>query len=57
MARHKSMPAKSLYLLLKENGVLVRYFDIPRIDNFLRVTVGTMDEMQTFIKTLKKIVG
>ena len=57
MAQHREMPAKQLYLRLKEEGILVRYFDMPRINNFLRVTVGTMDDMEIFIKTLEKILA
>ncbi len=57
MAQHKSMPAKSLYLTLKDRGILVRYFDAPRIDNFLRITIGTRDEMQALVKVSAEIVG
>lgn len=56
MIRHREMPAKSIYLALKENGVLVRYFDSPRIDNYLRVTIGTVDDMKTFIEILDSVV-
>jgi len=56
MVRHREIPAKTLYLTLKERGILVRYFNSPRIDNFLRVTIGTMDEMQALIKALGDIL-
>jgi len=56
MVRHREVPAKTLYLTLKERGILVRYFNSPRIDNFLRVTIGTMDEMRALIKELGDIL-
>jgi histidinol-phosphate aminotransferase len=44
--------AEKLYLTLKENGVLVRYFKKPRIEEFLRITIGTDAEMDTFLEKL-----
>ena len=43
-------------LKLKEKGVLVRHFDAPRISNWLRITIGTPEQMQTFMETLDKIM-
>lgn len=53
---HSNVSAKILYKKLRDNGILVRYFDKPKIDNFLRVTIGTDEEMKEFIKCLKKIL-
>jgi histidinol-phosphate aminotransferase len=50
-------PAAELFRQLKDRGVLVRYFAKPRIDDFLRITVGTDAEMETLIKTLKELIG
>lgn len=47
--------AESLYVALKERGILVRYFNKPRISAFLRITIGTDDEMQQFTECLKSI--
>ncbi|MDP4182269.1 MAG: histidinol-phosphate transaminase [Bacillota bacterium] len=52
---HNEMKAEEIFNLLKENGILVRYFKKPRIDNYLRVSIGTDSEMKTFIKTLEKL--
>ena len=51
------MPAEMLYLALKEQGVLVRYFKKPRIDNYLRITVGTDEEMAVLIEKLERILA
>ena len=55
-ARHQSMAAEQLYLQLKAKGVLVRYFNKPRIDNYLRITVGTDAEVATLISKLKELL-
>jgi len=43
-------PARDLFRELRDQGILVRYFDKPRIDNFLRVTIGTDEEMDRFLE-------
>ena len=52
---HPSMPARSLFAGLREKGVLVRYFDKPKIDQYLRVTIGTDDDMDRFLKAVEEI--
>ena len=42
-----------LYKKLKENGILVRHFDAPRIENWLRITIGTPEQMQDNIAFMK----
>lgn len=49
--------AKALYLFLKERGVLVRYFAQPRIDGFLRITIGTDEEMDIFLNKMQEILS
>lgn len=53
---HSRVPARFLYTRLREQGILVRYFPKPRIDNHLRVSIGTDAEMDTFIGTIRKIL-
>lgn len=48
--------AEQLYLLLKEKGVLVRYFNKPRISDYLRITIGTNDEMDVLLKHLSAMI-
>ncbi len=56
-AEHESRPAGELYLTLKKNGVLVRYFNKPRTDNFLRITVGTDQQIYRLIEKLKTLLA
>lgn len=55
-ASHKSVSGKSLFNGLREKGVLVRYFDKPRINNFLRITVGTPEEMDQLLTAVKELL-
>ncbi|OPA77698.1 histidinol-phosphate transaminase [Paenibacillus selenitireducens] len=54
---HPNQDASQLFQALRHRGVLVRFFNQPRIDQFLRVSIGTDEEMQAFIQALKEIVG
>jgi len=49
--------AENIYQVLKEQGVLVRYFNKPRISGYLRISIGTDDEMDVFIERLKVILA
>lgn len=49
--------AEAIYLALKELGVLVRYFKKPRIQEYLRITMGTDMEMQVLLAKLKTLVA
>ncbi len=52
---HPKVSAKQLFENLKKENVYVRYFAKPeRIDNYLRITIGTDEEMQKLISLLKK---
>ncbi len=55
-AKHEKAEGKTLYLKLKEKGVLVRHFDTPRLTPYLRITVGSKEQMQILISTLKNIL-
>ncbi len=51
---HPEKEAQTLYLELKQRGILVRYFgNKPRIGNHLRITIGTDEEMKLLIDELK----
>jgi histidinol-phosphate aminotransferase len=54
--RHESRKAADLYRWLKEKNILVRYFAKPRIDDYLRVTVGTDEQMGVLADALEECV-
>jgi histidinol-phosphate aminotransferase len=55
-ATTNKMPAERLYLSLKQQGILVRYFNKPRIDNYLRISIGTDEQMEALISTITEIL-
>lgn len=54
-ARHRSVPGGTVYSELKERGVLVRHFDVPRISDYNRITVGTREQMDILVEKLMEI--
>lgn len=56
-ASHETCPAEELFRALREQHIYVRYFPGGRTDNFLRITVGTRKEMETFVSFLKKYLS
>ena len=55
-ATHPKYPARELFEALRKENIYVRYFSLPRIDNYLRITVGTDSEMETLIQFLKAYI-
>lgn len=56
-ARHASRDAGELFAALREKQVIVRYFNKPRIDQFLRISVGTDDDMNALLEALEAILA
>lgn len=54
-ARPPAGNAEAIYLALKQRGVLVRYFNKPRINEYLRITIGTDEEMAAFLQVLSEL--
>jgi histidinol-phosphate aminotransferase len=52
-AKHETKNAKDIFEFLKTKGIYVRYFDAPRTKDYLRITIGTDEEAQILINTLK----
>ena len=46
--------AQQLYLFLEARKILVRYWNKPRINEFIRVTIGTDEEMEAFVQCMKE---
>ena len=56
-ASHKDFEGQYLYEELRNRGVLVRFFNKDRINKFLRITIGTDEEMNVLIEKLKEITN
>lgn len=56
-ATHKTAKAKDIFEAAKKKGIYVRYFNKPRIDNYLRITIGKPEEMETLLKFLKEYLS
>lgn len=55
-AKHNKLKGQFIYEELKNKGVLVRHFNKERIEDYLRITIGTDDEMEVLVKKLKEII-
>ena len=55
-AKHPDIGGGELYISLKERGILVRHFKGERIKDHIRITIGTDDEMEAFIKETAAIL-
>lgn len=56
-AGHKRIPAKEIFEAAKKEKIFLRYFNKPRIDNYLRISIGTDKEMKILVDFLEKIVN
>ncbi len=56
-ASHKSVPAEEIFKALREADIYVRYWNKPRINNSLRITIGTDEEMDKLIAFLKDFLA
>ncbi|QQB34538.1 histidinol-phosphate transaminase [Achromobacter deleyi] len=54
--RHASRDAAALAAGLRERSIIVRHFRLPRIDQFLRITVGTDEQCELLLKALAELV-
>jgi len=57
MARHPHLAASAIYKALKEQGILVRYFEMPRLDQYVRITIGTDEETDRLLGALAEIAA
>lgn len=56
-ARHPRHDAEKSALALRQRGIIVRHFKLPRIEQFLRITVGTDEQCAALVAALREIVG
>ena len=55
LARKQGQNLKLVYEALKKKKILVRYFDVPRLQDCLRITVGASGEIQQLIEEMRRI--
>nr|WP_300182983.1 histidinol-phosphate transaminase [uncultured Agathobaculum sp.] len=53
---HPDKNASDIFAALRERGIFIRYFKLPRIDNYLRITVGTDEQMDRLIDALRDLL-
>ncbi len=56
-ATHSLHDAAQLAEKLREQGIIVRYFNKPRINQFLRITIGTDEQNQRLVDTLEMLIS
>jgi histidinol-phosphate aminotransferase len=57
LASHAQSPAKELFARLRERGIVVRYFDKPRIANCLRISIGTEEDNAVLLAAFSDLLG
>lgn len=57
LTKSDKISGKELFNKIKENGILVRYFDKPRIKDYIRITIGEFCDMQKLSAVIEKILG
>ncbi len=53
-ATHKTKKASDIFMAARERDIYVRYFNKPILDNYLRITIGTREEMEAFLEFLRQ---
>lgn len=56
-ATHSQHSARELFAQLRAQGIVVRYFDKPRIDNYLRISIGTDEDNGALMAVLNELLG
>ncbi len=56
-ASPSGISAKELFCKLRERGIFVRWWDKPRLGDFLRISIGTDDEMRALMDAIDEIIG
>lgn len=56
-ATHNKLSMKNYFESLKEKKVFIRYFNVKRIENYVRISIGTDEEMDIFLKETKEYIA
>jgi histidinol-phosphate aminotransferase len=57
LAVHPEKEGREIYRQLSEEGIWVRHFEGPRISPYIRVSIGTDEEMDVFLESCRRIIG
>jgi len=52
-AKHPEIAGEELYLKLKSKGILIRYWDKPRIADYVRISIGTKEQMEKLLEAIE----
>lgn len=55
-ASHDTIPAEEIFNMLKKKNIYVRFWNKPRIQNYLRISIGTKEQMDCLLESLREIV-
>lgn len=55
-ATHSKVTAQKIFDELRKKNIFIRHFKHPRIDNYLRISIGTQEEMEVFIRETERII-
>ena len=55
-AKHDAISGEKLYQMLKQRGILVRWFDAVRIRDYVRITIGSAEQMRTLTDAVERIL-
>lgn len=56
-ATHNDFSIRDMFEFLKTKNIFIRYFSLPRIENYTRITIGTDEEMDILIKNIKEYIN
>lgn len=56
LARHPAVSGGEIYSELRGRGILVRHFDTPRLRDYNRITIGSMEQMEALLEALRDIL-
>ena len=56
-ARHESIPGEEIYQALREQNIFVRHWNKDRISDYLRITIGTDEQMEIMYKFLREYIS
>ncbi|WP_461480559.1 histidinol-phosphate transaminase [Porticoccus sp.] len=57
LTRHPQQAAAELMAQLRQRGIIVRHFQQPRIEQYLRITIGTAEQNAQLVMALQQIIG